>query len=273
MQKDKTSVRAVTFDLWETLLFEKDGWNQRRMNARCQNLAQALGKLGKRIPIEQFASAFNQMTPWLESIWENNREVTHLDQIQFIIKTASDGAINLKKEWTSQLSSAYISAIFEVPPILNPHTQKVLQLLEDQNKLIGIVCNTGLTPGIGLRKFLAKEGVGDYFDLMLFSDEAGVRKPNPEIFQIAARKLQVKPCNIVHVGDNLKSDVWGAQNAGFKAIFLATTEGRDRIAESDPMSLVSISRKMGDLKKEHLIPDRTVTSLAATIKAIQELEA
>jgi putative hydrolase of the HAD superfamily len=149
----------------------------------------------------------------------------------------------------------------------------VLQLLEDQNKLIGIVCNTGLTPGIGLRKFLAKEGVGDYFDLMLFSDEAGVRKPNPEIFQIAARKLQVKPCNIVHVGDNLKSDVWGAQNAGFKAIFLATTEGRDRIAESDPMSLVSISRKMGDLKKEHLIPDRTVTSLAATIKAIQELEA
>jgi putative hydrolase of the HAD superfamily len=116
-------------------------------------------------------------------------------------------------------------------------------------------------------------GIADYFDLMLFSDEVGIRKPNLKIFQIATQKLQTKPCSIVHVGDNLKSDVWGAKEAGFKAILLTTTAGRDRIAESDPTSLVSISRRLGDLKKETVIPDKTVTRLIDTVKAIQELEA
>ena len=273
MSLGEHSVKAVTFDLWETLLFEKDGWNQRRMNVRCQNLAQALNKLGVKIPTEQFAFAFKEMTSWLENIWKNNREVTHYDQIQFIVKTASKNTINLKQEWITQLSSAYTSAIFDIPPILNPDARKVLQWLKNQNIRMGIICNTGLTPGFGLRKFLANEDMADYFDLMLFSDEVGVRKPNPKIFQTASQELQTKPRNVVHVGDNLKSDVWGAKNAGFRTILLATTTGRDRIAESDPTSLVAISRKMGNLKKEQIVPDKTVTSLGDTIKAIQELEA
>ncbi|NWF86731.1 HAD-IA family hydrolase [Candidatus Bathyarchaeota archaeon] len=272
MKLDKNNIKAVTFDLWETLLLEKNGWNQKRMNIRCQKLAQALNKLGTKIQAKQLAFAFKEMTTWLETIWDNNNEVTHIDQIQFIIQTTSKGALNLKKEWINQLSTAYVSAIFEIPPVINPDTHKVLQWLKNQNKRIGIICNTGLTPGIGIRKFLAQEGIANYFDATVFSDEVGIRKPNPKIFQIAAQKLQTKPNNIVHVGDNLKSDIWGAQNAGFKTIFLATETGRDRIAESDPKSLVAISRKLGNLKKEEIVPDKMITSLAATITAIQELE-
>jgi putative hydrolase of the HAD superfamily len=156
---------------------------------------------------------------------------------------------------------------------VNPDAQKVLQWLRDHKKRIGLICNTGLTPGFGLRKFLANVGIADYFDLMLFSDEVGVRKPNPQIFQIATQKLQLKPYNIAHVGDNLKSDVWGAKNVGFKAILLSTTTGRDTIAESDPTSLVTISRKLGALKKEDIIPDKTVKALANVVEAIQECEA
>jgi ribonucleotide monophosphatase NagD (HAD superfamily) len=75
------------------------------------------------------------------------------------------------------------------------------------------------------------------------------------------------------VGDNLKSDIWGAKNAGFKTILFTTTVGRDQTAESDPTSLVSISRKMSNLEREQIVPDKTVTSFAAMITAIQELEA
>jgi len=107
---------------------------------------------------------------------------------------------------------------------------------------------------------------------MLFSDEAGIRKPDPRIFQIATERLKVKPCDIVHIGDNLKSDVWGAKNAGFKAIYLLTEVGRDRMGESDPASLVSISRKIDNLRKDQIVPDKTITSLAMVIKAIEELD-
>jgi len=84
--------------------------------------------------------------------------------------------------------------------------------------------------------------------------------------------LQAKPYEIVHIGDNLKSDVWGAKNAGFKAIYLSTDIGRDRIAESDPSSLVSISRRLDYLKEDQIVPDKTIASLAMAIEAMQELE-
>lgn len=272
MNDGKSSIKAVTFDLWETLLLEKDGWNLRRTNARCYNLAQEMEKLGLKISVGQLAFAFKEMASWLASIWQNNEEVTHLDQVRFIIETASKGSIRIKDEWMSQLSSAYVSALFEVPPYLNPDAPKVLAWLRDTAKLSGLICNTGLTPGFGLRSFLAGENLADYFDLMLFSDEVGFRKPDPRIFQMAAQRLQVKPHRIVHVGDNLNSDVWGAKNVGYRAIYFCTEAGRDGTAESDPTSLVSISRKPGTLAKKQTIPDKTVTSLAMTIEAIKELE-
>lgn len=262
----------MTFDLWETLLFEKNGWNLRRTDARCENLAKTLDKFGVKISVKQLALAFKKMAPWLESAWETKNEVTHLDQIRFLIKTASKGLVTAKEEWIDDLSSAYVSPLFEVAPYLNPDARRVLKWLKDQKKLMGLICNTGLTPGYGLRMFLRRESITKYFDLMLFSDEAGIRKPDPRIFQIVTQRLEVKPCEIVHIGDNLKSDVWGAKNAGFKAIYLLTEVGRDRIAESDPASLVSISRKIDNLRKDQIVPDKTITSLAMAIKAIQELD-
>jgi putative hydrolase of the HAD superfamily len=265
-------IKAVTFDLWETLLLERNGWNLRRTNARCRSLAQALDKFGVRISVKQLELAFKKMASWLAKIWDIDDEVTHLDQIRFIIRTASEGSITPKEEWIEDLSSAYVSAIFEAPPYLNPDTLGILQWLKSKNKSIGLICNTGLTPGFGLRDFLIREDMATYFDLMLFSDEVGIRKPNPRIFQMAAEKLQVRPYEVVHVGDNLKSDVWGAKNAGFKAIHLMVESGRDRIAESDPTSLVSISRKLGKLRKDQIVPDKTITSITSVIKAVEELE-
>lgn len=272
LNQDWAAIKAVTFDLWETLIVEKNGWNKRRTNARCLNLSQALDEIGVRIPVDQLTFAFKKMTSWLASIWNLNKEVTHLDQILFIIKTASRGSITIKEEWMDRLSVAYISAFFEVPPYLNPDTRKLLQWLVDHKKLVGLICNTGVTPGVGLRKFLAKEGVATYFDLMMFSDEVGIRKPNPEIFRVIAKELKTKPREIVHVGDNLITDIWGAKNAGFKAIYLLTEVGRDRVAESDPASLVSISRKRDAMRKEQIVPDRIVSSLAMVAGAIEELD-
>lgn len=106
-----------------------------------------------------------------------------------------------------------------------------------------------------MRKFLANESVTEYFDLMIFSEEIGIRKPDRRIFHLAARRLGVQPSEIVHVGDNLKTDVWGAKTAGLKAIYFSSQEGRDRIAESDPNSLVSLaktrqSRKLQDSSRQ-----------------------
>jgi putative hydrolase of the HAD superfamily len=272
LRSEKSIVKAVTFDLWETLLFERDGSNSQRRAVRCRNLVHVLNRVGLRVSAEQVELALNETISSLLKIWDKNKDVTHLDQIQLFVKYASRGKLVLKEEWIGELSMAYVLPLFEVPPYLNPDAPKLLRWLRDQNKLSGIICNTGLMPGTELRRFLSKEGVAEYFDLMIFSDEVRIRKPDEGIFHLAARGLKTKPQEVVHVGDNLKSDVWGAKNAGLRAILLLSDAGRDKIAESDPTSLVSLSRNLGNLKLEQITPDKTVASLAMVKKAIIELE-
>jgi len=272
LNDEKPKIKAVTLDLWETLLLGWDGANEQRILIRCRNLSRALSKFGVQISVDRLFSALKAMSTWLLSVWRENREVTHLDQIRFLIETATDGSVSLREEWLNELSSAYVSAIFELPPRINPDAFRLLQWLKAHGKRIGLICNVGRTPGFILRKFLENEGIGRFFDAMIFSDEVRIRKPHPRIFYIAAERLGVKPSEIVHIGDNLRSDVWGAKNAGFKAIHFSSRKGRDMIAESDPNSLVSISRKLGKIKEEEILPDGTVTSLAMVIKIIKKLD-
>jgi FMN phosphatase YigB (HAD superfamily) len=89
---------------------------------------------------------------------------------------------------------------------------------------------------------------------------------------LAAQTLKADPQKIVHIGDNLRIDVWGAKTAGFKAIHLSGNAGRDRIADSDPTSLLSLSRNLGVSRLKQVRPDKTVTSLSAVKEAIRELE-
>jgi putative hydrolase of the HAD superfamily len=272
MNSGERAIRAVTFDLWETLLFESDGASQRRADARCKNLAQALNSLGVQVSLEEMSAAVSETVSSLISIWSTNRDVAYIDQIRLIIKKATRHSLELKQEWINELIPAYTSNVLKVPPYLNPEARKALKGLKKRNKLIGLICNTGLTPGIGLRKFLADESVSKYFDLMIFSEEIGIRKPDPRIFHLAAQRLGVQPREIVHVGDNLKTDVWGAKNAGLKAIHFSGLKGRDKKAESDPSSLVSLSRRLDKLDGHKVVPDVVISSLSMLMKAIEGLE-
>jgi len=266
-------VKAVTFDLWETLLFEKDGDSNQINAARCRHLAEVLNKPPElQVANDQVEAACKQVVSRLLEVWSRNEDISHVEQLELLVKFVSNGSLALKPEWIEELSSAYVSPFFEVPPHLNPDAKEVLEELADAEKRIGLICNTGLTPGFAVRTFLESEGALEYFDFLTFSDEIGYRKPESRVFHLTARKLRVDPRSIVHVGDNLKVDVWGAKNAGFKAIYFECDEGRDRIAAADPNSLVSLSRNLGDLSAEETLPDRTINSLSRTIQAIKELE-
>jgi len=273
LRKDrhKSRVKTVTFDIWETLLFERDGSSARRSSARCRNLANVLRKLGVEVSVEKVDFALKKTISSLLKIWDTNRDVAHLQQIQLLMKHLFEDSVPLKEEWIGALSSAYVSALFEVPPYLNPDACEVLRWLKNQGKYVGIICNTGLTPGFGLRRFLEREGVVKYIDVMIFSDEVGIRKPDPRIFHLVSERLKVKPCEVIHVGDNLRSDVWGAKNAGLKAVYFLCEAGRDKMAESDPASLVSLSRKLDGLREEDIVPDATISSLAMLKKVIEKL--
>lgn len=52
------------------------------------------------------------------------------------------------------------------------------------------------------------------------SVEGPAPKPDPSLFQQAARRLAMDPAAILHVGDSVREDVEGARSAGMKARWL-----------------------------------------------------
>jgi len=272
MRKSTTKIKAVTLDLWQTLLLDRDGAGERRNLIRYQNLSKALMQIGIESSSVKASSILKEIPSWLANVWASDREVTHYDQIRFVLEKASGFTVEMSEERFELLSSAYVSPIFEHPPYLDPAANRLLQWLKEGGKGVGLISNVGMTPGFVLRRVLQMHGIVHYFDALVFSDEAGVRKPDRSIFYLAAEKLGAKPSEIVHIGDDLRSDALGAKNAGFRTILLSTDIGRDNIAERDPMSLVSITRKFGSgLRIDEVAPDRTVTSLEMAIEAIKQL--
>lgn len=68
-------------------------------------------------------------------------------------------------------------------------------------------------------KKLTNSNIGSYFQTITNSEMAGVKKPNPIIFEYALDLAKAKKENSIMIGDSLEADVEGALNAGFDAIF------------------------------------------------------
>jgi putative hydrolase of the HAD superfamily len=63
-------------------------------------------------------------------------------------------------------------------------------------------------------------GLPDRFSFVVFSQDVGVDKPDPAMFLAACKKADCDPCELVHVGDSLDTDVAGANGVGAVSVWL-----------------------------------------------------
>ena len=81
---------------------------------------------------------------------------------------------------------------------------------------IGIVSNNLIDEQ---REKLRSCGLDRFIDALVVSEETGISKPDPRIFEIALERLKVSPSDAVMVGDSWTADVAGARRAGIPAIW------------------------------------------------------
>ncbi len=63
-------------------------------------------------------------------------------------------------------------------------------------------------------------GLAPYFTHMLISEEVGINKPQPQIFEIALERNGITADQAVMVGDSYSSDIAGAKAAGIDQIWI-----------------------------------------------------
>lgn len=99
---------------------------------------------------------------------------------------------------------------------LAPHVTDVLLELKRRGYFLGIITNGGV---FEQRKKIEMTKLDKIVDFILISDEIGIKKPDPRIFQIAAKRNNFSPEECAYVGDQFPVDIFGAMQAGFKPIW------------------------------------------------------
>ena len=93
-----------------------------------------------------------------------------------------------------------------------PNMVRTIETLHGMGLALGIISNiisTSFVPHI-----LKEYGIDRYMSCVVLSSEAGVRKPDRRIFDLALGALGLEPGEAAYVGDTVSRDVLGAKNAG-----------------------------------------------------------
>jgi putative hydrolase of the HAD superfamily len=208
------SIRAITFDFWNTL-FPSINAN----DLRCQQITQALDQAGHaKIPQAHIARAVDRAWSEWDRVWEEEQRT--FGAPHWVSLVLADLDVRLNKTEKEALTDVMTRSGIEVRPPLIEGVATVMPRLAGRYRL-GLICDTGLSPGWLQRQHMERHGILHYFSYLTFSDELGVSKPHPDAFLSTLAHLDVRPEGAVHIGDYPRTDIAGAQGVGMRAIRFA----------------------------------------------------
>jgi HAD superfamily hydrolase (TIGR01549 family) len=117
--------------------------------------------------------------------------------------------LGLPEAHSEAITAAYVQ---DYPEIIAPVAGAVRLVRRlSRHMPVGVVTN-GL-PDVQYRK-LETLGLRKMLTCVVLSEEIGIRKPDPRIFQRASELLKVPPGNCLYTGDSYATDILGAKTTG-----------------------------------------------------------
>ena len=153
-----------------------------------------------------------------KNLWDQYKkgeiEKSYLSYRRFELSLEHFGIRSL--ETAKAMAEDYIR-ISPTKTILREGAHEILSYLQGKYKL-GLITN-----GFDEIQFvkIRESGLEPYFPLVVTSEEAGCKKPDPEIFFYALNKAGATAGHSIYVGDEPETDVAGARNAGVDQILVS----------------------------------------------------
>ena len=99
--------------------------------------------------------------------------------------------------------------------LLMPGTERVLEYLHGKYEMCIVTNGFSETQAVKMRS----SGLNRYFDIVVSSELAGAKKPDPRIFKKTLSLICGEPEECLMIGDNLEVDVEGARIAGIDQVY------------------------------------------------------
>lgn len=209
-------LKAVAFDLWETLITDTPEQSRKQERLRLRRMEEILAARGHGATAQRIEHAYR--TLWQrchELYWSADVDIPVRRQIEHFLE---EMALDVDAETLAALEDAYARAAVEILPSLVDGAPEVVAELKARGYRLGLISNTGRTPGSALREVLDALDLAPHLDAMVFSNEHGECKPRASIFAALRHGLGVDYAETLFVGDNLYVDVHGAQRCGMRAV-------------------------------------------------------
>ena len=225
------SVRAITFDLWDTIVVDDSDEPRRaslglatKSTSRRTSIMEVLRAHGATSP-EEVVDAYDLVEREFHAAWQEKSVTWPLrERLERVLRRLGR---TLPAEAFDQLVETHAWMEVDVPPDLVEGCAEALERLSRTYQL-AIVSDAVVSPGTSLRRLLEDHGVGRFFNGFAFSDEVGRSKPHSSMFQGAADQLGVPVESMIHVGDREAKDVVGAHDAGLQAVLFTASRATDR---------------------------------------------
>jgi FMN phosphatase YigB (HAD superfamily) len=209
-------VRAITFDFWRTLFRHTFSPERRRnrIDAFVEATAADRDRVDKAMAVAE--ATFTDMH------MNQHRTLGPRDAVRIM---AAELKIEMSTQTEIVLADLFARGILTPPP---PVIDGAIEAVHGAAERfpIGIISDTGFSPGAYLRTVLQDHEILDRFQVLVFSDEVGVSKPQAAMFERAAEGLGVLPSELLHIGDLEWTDIVGAKALGAKAALYAGDNDR-----------------------------------------------
>jgi len=206
-------IKLITIDFWNTL-FNSESGDIKNYNLN-KILIDTLYDMGITINKELFNDVIIKSWEYYSDRWLNEYRTPSSKEIFNFIWNKMGFEKNQKA--LEYVIDYYERAIILFPPALEVGAKDAIIKLSSKYKL-GIVSDTGFSPGKMVNELLVNLDIKKYFSAFSYSDETGVAKPHPKAFNFILEYLNINSEEAIHIGDIERTDIAGAKSVGMKAI-------------------------------------------------------
>ena len=209
-------IKVVLFDLGSTLIYFDSTW-QAVSAEMDQVTVDALQRAGLDVDRDKFIADLLER----EAAFSKGRDTDFIEySTLYILRTTlADHGYPQPPEDVLHKIVAEIYTVSQAHWHAEEDAAPTLNALRQEGYRMGIVSNAGDDQDV--RTLTEKAKLTGYFDVIVSSAAAGIRKPHPKIFDLTLAHWGFKPDQAVMVGDTLGADILGAHNAGMPGIWIS----------------------------------------------------